>query len=93
MSDDARSTQSRIIDAARTEFAAFGLAGARIDRIAKRASASKERLYAYYSDKRELFLAVLELNLREFTTSVVLMTDDLPAFASSLYDLTVVHAD
>ena len=43
-----------IIDAARAEFAQYGLAGSRIDRIAKSANASKERLYAHFGDKEAL---------------------------------------
>ncbi|WP_104191583.1 TetR family transcriptional regulator [Cryobacterium sp. Y82] len=85
--------QTRILEAARAEFAAYGLAGARIDRIAKNASASKERLYAYYSDKKHLFLEVLELNLREFTSDAVLTDHDVPAFAGALFDHTVQHGD
>ena len=85
--------QTRILEAARAEFAAYGLAGARIDRIAKSASASKERLYAYYSDKKHLFLEVLELNLREFTSDAVLTDHDVPACAGALFDHAVQHGD
>jgi AcrR family transcriptional regulator len=91
MARDGADTQTRILNAARTEFAAYGLAGARIDRIAKSASASKERMYAYYPDKKTLFLAVLDLNLREFSSAVVLVNNDLPAFAGELYDHTISH--
>ncbi|WP_104200911.1 TetR family transcriptional regulator [Cryobacterium sp. Y29] len=85
--------QTRILEAARAEFAAHGLAGARIDRIAKTASASKERLYAYYSDKKQLFLEVLELNLREFSSDAVLTDNDVPAFAGALFDHAMLHGD
>ncbi|TFD62636.1 TetR/AcrR family transcriptional regulator [Cryobacterium suzukii] len=85
--------RTRILNAARTEFATYGLAGARIDRIAKSASASKERLYAYYSDKKQLFLEVLELNLREFASDAVLTDHDVPAFAGALFDHAVQHGD
>ena len=85
--------QTRILEAARAEFAAHGLAGARIDRIAKTASASKERLYAYYSDKKQLFLEVLELNLREFSSDAVLTEHDVPAFAGALFDHAMLHGD
>ncbi|TFD55248.1 TetR/AcrR family transcriptional regulator [Cryobacterium frigoriphilum] len=91
MARDGADTQTRILDAARTEFAAYGLAGARIDRIARSASASKERMYAYYPDKKALFLAVLDLNLREFASAVVLVNNDLPAFAGALFDHTISH--
>ena len=93
MARDGADTQTRILEAARSEFAAYGLAGARVDRIARTASASKERLYAYYSDKKHLFLDVLELNLREFSSDAVLTDNDVPAFAGALFDHAVQHGD
>ncbi|MDJ0378714.1 TetR family transcriptional regulator [Cryobacterium sp. PH31-L1] len=93
MARDGADPQTRILEAARAEFAAYGLAGARIDRIAKNAQASKERLYAYYSDKQQLFLEVLEVNLREFASDAVLTAHDVPAFAGALFDHAVLHGD
>jgi len=87
-------TRQRILEAARVEFAAHGLAGARIDRIARNASASKERLYAYYRHKAELFSAVLELNLIEFANAVQANAGEtLPEFAGALYDHAVTHPE
>ncbi|MBB5694541.1 TetR/AcrR family transcriptional regulator [Muricoccus pecuniae] len=56
----AEATRRRILDAALTEFAAHGLAGARVDEIAARAGANKRMLYAYFGNKEELWVAVLE---------------------------------
>ena len=53
-------TRDRILAAAKDEFATYGLAGARINRIAAQARASKDRLYAYFASKEELFAAVTE---------------------------------
>src|SRR6185312_3269195 len=53
-------TRERILAAAKTEFSARGLAGARINRIATDAHASKERLYAYFPSKEALFAAVTQ---------------------------------
>jgi AcrR family transcriptional regulator len=53
-------TRRRILEAATTEFAAKGLAGARVDEIARRASVSKRMLYHYFGNKEGLWLAVLE---------------------------------
>ncbi|MGO4782619.1 TetR family transcriptional regulator [Cryobacterium sp. W22_MBD10_FK3] len=87
-------TRQRILEAARVEFAARGLAGARIDRIAGNASASKERLYAYYRNKAELFSAVLELNLIEFANAVQQYAGEtLPEFAGAMYDHAVTHPE
>ncbi len=57
---DATRTQSAILAAATHEFARYGLGGARVDRIAKRAKTNKRMLYYYFGNKEALFLAVLE---------------------------------
>jgi AcrR family transcriptional regulator len=57
---DAVRTQAAILDAATREFAEHGLGGARVDRIAARASTNKRMLYYYFGGKEDLFLAVLE---------------------------------
>ncbi|HKP24807.1 MAG TPA: helix-turn-helix domain-containing protein, partial [Dongiaceae bacterium] len=49
----------RIIEAAKQEFAAHGLAGARVDRIAANAGANKRMLYYHVGNKEDLYLAVL----------------------------------
>src|SRR5262245_50858426 len=49
-----------ILSAAQDEFAAYGLNGARIDRIAKRVGASKNLIYHYFGSKDRLYLNVLE---------------------------------
>ena len=56
----AAATRARILDAALAEFAAHGLAGARVDEIAARAGANKRMLYAYFGAKEDLWLAALE---------------------------------
>jgi TetR/AcrR family transcriptional regulator len=53
-------TRRRILAAATSEFAAKGLAGARVDEIAERARVSKRMLYHYFGHKDALWLAVLE---------------------------------
>src|ERR1700675_1996191 len=50
----------RILEAAKAEFAAHGLAGARVDRIAAKAGANKRMLYYHVGNKEDLYLAVLE---------------------------------
>lgn len=57
---DADRSQAAILRAARDEFAAHGLAGARVDRIAERADVNKRLIYYYFGSKDDLFLAVLE---------------------------------
>ncbi|HET7104798.1 MAG TPA: TetR/AcrR family transcriptional regulator [Terracidiphilus sp.] len=55
-------TRARILDAALSEFSAYGLAGARTDRIAAAAGVNKALLYYYFSSKEGLYLAAFELS-------------------------------
>ena len=57
---NAERTRAAILDAATQEFARYGLAGARVDRIALRARTNKRMHYSYFGAKDKLFLAVLE---------------------------------
>lgn len=56
----AERTRAAILAAAVDEFAAHGLGGARVDRIAARARANKRMLYHYFGAKEALYLAALE---------------------------------
>jgi len=53
-------TRTGILAAAIAEFSAKGLAGGRIDEIARRAGVSKRMLYHYFGNKDALWLATLE---------------------------------
>jgi AcrR family transcriptional regulator len=79
-------TRQRILEAARSEFAEHGLAGARIDTIALSARASKERLYAYFRTKEELFRTVLADTVSSWLTAVPFTVDDLPGYTVALHD-------
>jgi AcrR family transcriptional regulator len=57
---DPEGMRLRILEAAKQEFSAHGLAGARVDRIAAKAGANKRMLYYHVGNKDELYLAVLE---------------------------------
>ncbi len=56
---DAVRSKKSILDAALIEFSQYGYAGARIDRIARRAGISKPMLYEYFGDKDALYAAAL----------------------------------
>lgn len=87
-------TRDRILDAARTEFSHYGLAGARVDRIAVAAKASKERLYAYFGDKDKLFEAVLETGFARFVDAVPFTPRDLTEYAlASFAHLSTTDGD
>jgi TetR/AcrR family transcriptional regulator len=70
-------TRERILQAALTEFAAQGLAGARMDRLAAAAGVNKALLYYYFESKEKLYLAALEMIASKVRDSslAVLMTD------------------
>ena len=57
---DPEGMRLRILESAKQEFAAHGLAGARVDRIAAKAGANKRMLYYHVGKKDDLYLAVLE---------------------------------
>lgn len=76
---DPEGTRRRILDAATTEFHLGGLAGARIDGIARRASTNERMLYYYFGSKEQLFIAVLEETYDGFVAAQSqLMLDDMP---------------
>lgn len=52
-------TRVKILKAALREFAHFGLAGARVDVIARRAGVNKQVLYYHFGNKEDLFCATL----------------------------------
>ena len=56
----AQASRERLILAAKKEFAAKGLMGARVDEIARRAKANKQLIYYHFGDKEGLYLAALE---------------------------------
>jgi len=76
---DAEATKTRILAAAKAEFARLGLGGARVDEIAEKAGANKRMIYHYFGNKEDLFVAVLEdayLDIR--SAELELQLDDLP---------------
>lgn len=84
-----RATRQLLLDAATMEFAAVGLAGARVDRIADAAGVNKSQLYYYFKSKNGLFDAVLRDSLKALLDDVPLNGDDLPGYAVQLYDYYV----
>ncbi len=59
--DRAAETRKRILDAALSEFAVHGLAGARTEQIASSAGVNKALLYYYFESKEKLYAAALEM--------------------------------
>ncbi|NGO69064.1 TetR/AcrR family transcriptional regulator [Streptomyces boncukensis] len=83
---DPEATKARIFGAATEEFAAYGIAGARIDRIAREAKANKQLIYAYFGNKTELFAKVLERNLVDLIAEIPIDAENPEAWADRLLD-------
>lgn len=79
-------TRDRILEAARNEFAAHGIFGARIERIAKAAQTSKERLYAHFRGKEQLYAQVAWAEITRLRATVGFDAYDLPSTAGRLFD-------
>jgi AcrR family transcriptional regulator len=90
---DANATRARILEAAAVEFAAHGLAGARVDRLAELAGANKQRIYANFGSKEGLFDATLEGKIGELLDTVPFDADDLPGYSERLFDFTLAHPE
>lgn len=87
MKRDAQATRQRILEAATAEFAQYGIAGARVDRIAEVAGCNKAMIYAYYTNKDQLFDAVFDAMIVRNTRDVPMDAHDLPEYAARLFDL------
>ena len=61
---DAQATRRRIVAAATVEFAEHGIAGARVDRIARAAATNKAQLYSYFGNKDALFDAIFARHVK-----------------------------
>ncbi|HWE92193.1 MAG TPA: TetR family transcriptional regulator [Pseudonocardiaceae bacterium] len=94
MAKDVPSTRDRLLAAARAEFAAHGIAGARTDRIARLAGVNKERIYGYFGSKEKLFDAVVMAAMDEMVDAVPLSSDDDPAeYVGRVFDFHRDHPD
>lgn len=60
MKERSQAKRDALIEAAIDEFAAHGLAGAKMDAIAARAQASKRTLYKYFANKEALYETVVD---------------------------------
>ena len=90
----------RIVAAARDEFAKRGLAGARVEQIARRAGVNKQLVFYYYHSKRGLFQAVLtqaatqlEGALAAFALPAGRPLDRLRVALDALFDLLASHPE
>ena len=90
-SRDAEATKARILTAAVAEFAEYGYAGARIDRVAAAAKANKSMIYVYFGNKDRLFDAVIDAAIGDLHEAVPFTPKDLPGYGSRLFDFVMAH--
>lgn len=93
MGYDAEATRRRIFQAATAEFAARGLAGARIDRIATEARANKQAIYLYFGSKEKLFGAVVRAKMAEIGHATDIDPDSLAESVGRLFDWYREHPE
>ncbi len=90
---DRAETTRRIFDAAVTEFAAAGIAGARIDRIATAARSNKALIYSYFGSKEQLFAAVLESRLTGLSEAVTVDPHRVAEYIGDLFDFMTANTE
>ncbi|MYT74257.1 MULTISPECIES: TetR/AcrR family transcriptional regulator [unclassified Streptomyces] len=97
MTPTAKSQQTRekLLEAAQAEFSEFGLAGARVDRIAERSGVNKQRIYAYFGNKEMLFSAVMAKVYQHMGSLVPIPTTEegLRSYVGDVFDYHRTHGD
>lgn len=92
MQSRSEDTKSRLLSAARDEFAAHGIAGTRTGRIAMAAGVNEALLFRYFGSKQALFEQVYTSLVRETVEEVPLDPANLGAYAGDLFDYYGEHA-
>lgn len=87
---DPQATQAKLLEAARAEFAAKGIAGARVDAIAAAAGVNKQLVYYYFGSKDGLFREILRQRLARPTA---VPADDSPTTGARLAAVARGHLD
>lgn len=90
---NAEATKERILEAAMEEFSSYGIAGARIDRIARNAGCNKNMIYIYFENKEKLFHTVLLNNLTRVYEEITFTPEDLPGYAAQVFDYANAHPE
>jgi AcrR family transcriptional regulator len=90
---DPDATRARILAAAEQELAAYGPAGARIERIASEAGVNKQGIYHHFGDKNQLLAIVLRRRLDELADAIPIDPAGVDAYAGELFDFHVAHPE
>jgi AcrR family transcriptional regulator len=90
---DPETKRQQLFEAALAEFAEYGLAGARVERLAKKAGISAGLVYSFYDGKEKLFDAVFDQIVELTIATIPIDADHLPQYAGSLYDGALERPD
>lgn len=90
---NAEATKERILAAAFEEFSSFGIAGARVDRIASKAGCNKNMIYIYFENKEKLFTTVLLNNLTRVYQEITFTPEDLAGYAAKVFDFAISNPE
>jgi AcrR family transcriptional regulator len=90
---DPEAKRLQLLAAGLAEFAQYGLAGGRVDRIAAAAKCSAGLVYTYFGSKEDLFDAVFETVVVRTVTEIPIDVDNLPAYAVRLFEGALDHPD
>lgn len=94
MAWDTAATKQKILDAALEEFAEHGPDGTTVERIASAAGVNKERIYNYFGNKHDLFLAVMTTESERVAAAVAFdpaVDDPIGEYAGRIFDYHVEH--
>lgn len=84
-------SKEKIVSAARDEFVEFGMAGARVDRIARRAKINKAMIYYYYGSKEKLYHEVVSQALHRGAAQLKSRLDSAATIDQVLYEFASMH--
>ena len=93
MARDAEQTKRRLLDAATAEFSGYGIAGARVDRIAAAAGCNKAMIYSYFGSKEQLFDTVFDERTKAFFAAVPFDAGDLAGYTGRAFDYYEDHPE
>jgi AcrR family transcriptional regulator len=88
---DSEAAKARLLQAATDEFAAYGIAGARIDRIGAAAEVNKAQIYTYFGNKDQLFDIVMDTHVARILDQVPFTPEDLPGYSGRLFDFLIAN--
>jgi AcrR family transcriptional regulator len=84
-------SRRKILDAATDEFAAGGLTGARVDRIALKAGVNKAMIYYHYSSKEHLYQTMIAGQVEKIAAVLGDVVDPESDLDSSLLELSKMY--